>query len=168
MIETTESSESRRMHGCLRPVLAIAAFWMSGVVVTLVLPLGDLPANAAERAYHRNAQEMRAYLNSNLVAGLLTSFLVVRTEVADLRQVQNSCDGGSDAAMPDYLNVVATMTDYGIWTIPVQRYSTSCAGLMITRGRPDYQPRSERRKLEARSTAAPPPPPPPPPGSRTR
>jgi len=40
--------------------------------------------------------------------------------------------------------VVATVTDYAIWAVPVQRYGTSCAGLLVWRGRPGYRPPRNR------------------------
>lgn len=106
---------------------------ITGALTTLALPLGDPPANASESAYHRNAHDMRAYINNSPVAGLLTGLLVVRTEVSMLRPVPGSCEGGTDAALSNYTDVVADLTDYSIWAVPIQTYRTTCAGLMIAR-----------------------------------
>lgn len=151
------------MHGCLRLILGIAGFWLLGALTTWILPLGDQPGSAGERTYHRNAHEMRSYINNHPVAVLLTRLLIVRTTISDLRWVPNSCDCGSDSTVPDYRNVVATVTDYTIWAIPVQRYGTTCAGMMIGRGRPGYQPllKAEEPPVGAPATRSPPVPPPP-------
>ena len=127
------------MHGCLRLLLGLVSFWAVGALVTWLLPLGDQSKNASDRSYYQNAREAVDFINSNPLARLLRSVLVVRTEVSDLRRVPSSCNDGTDNGLPHYRDVVATVTDYAIWGIPVQHYGTSCAGMVVHRGRPDYR-----------------------------
>jgi hypothetical protein len=101
-------------------------------------------------------------MNDRPVPRLLTSLLVYKVGVRDLRTVPRSCSGGTGA--PGYTDVVATVTDHTAWAIPLQRYAVSCGGAMISRGRPTYRspPPTPPRSDESRSDPPPPPPPPPP------
>ena len=99
------------MSSCLRLLFGIAGFLLIGALTTWVLPLGDQPGTAGERTYHRNAHEMRSYINNHPVAVLLTRLLIVRTTISDLRWVPNSCNSGTDATVLNYRNVVATVTE---------------------------------------------------------
>jgi hypothetical protein len=152
------------LNGCLRWLAALLLFYAAGVTTALMLPLGDPPRNPAEADYHRSAIEMRHYINDHPIPALLTRLLVYRISVSDLRNVPRSCDGGSSGGLPHYVDVVATVTDHGIFGLPLRRYAASCAGNAISRGRPDY--RSPALPPKVRRSDGPPPPPPPPPPVR--
>lgn len=67
------------MQGCLRLVLGLAGLVARGsghLDAIARRPTNECP----ERAYYRNAREMRHYLNSNPIAGLLTRVLVIRSK----------------------------------------------------------------------------------------
>lgn len=149
------------MKGCLKFFLGFLLLIIVGAVVTWALPLAHNPRNAGERTYIGNAIEARHYINNNPIARLLTRLLIVRTAVSDLRHVPGSCSGGTDASIPDYANVVAGVTDYGFYAIPLQRYETSCAGYLIARG--SLGPPPSPIVNTAADAGNPPPPPPPPP-----
>ena len=157
-------------RGCLFWAGAVAAFWLLGILVAKLLPLGDEPRNGAERLYHQNAVEMRHYMNSNPIAGLLSRLLVYRISVGGLQEVANSCEGASVSGLESHANVVAQVVDHSIYGIPIRFYQVSCSGNYITGGLADYSPRPPSRpmgqgqEVELDEPWRQPPPPPPPPG----
>lgn len=160
-------------RGCLFWTGAFAAFWLLGIAVAKLLPLGDAPRNGAEEIYHRNAVEMRHYVNDKPIPQLLTALLVYRISVSGLEEVARSCDGASDGGIPHYTNHIARVTDHSIYGLPIGVYEASCAGNAIGRGSPDYSPRLlpepvvEQPGGERVPPPSPPPlPPPSPPGVR--
>lgn len=156
--------------GCLVP-LGLALFWVAGIVVTRLLPLGDAPRNASERIYHRNAVELRHYMNHHPIPALLSRLFVYRVALSNLRLEPGSCDGGSTSDLPAYAEVASTVTDYTAWSIPLARYKMSCSGNGASRVG-ERTPSPPPNDPPPPTSAPPPPPPiggppPPPPPSQT-
>lgn len=145
--------------GCL-VLLGLGLFWVAGIAVTRLLPLGDTPRNASERIYHRNALELRHYMNHHPVPALLSRLFVYRVAVSNLRLEPGSCDGGSTSELPAYAEVASTVTDYTAWAVPVARYKMSCSGNGGGRDGDRRMP-VEPPNDPPQPTSAPPPPPPP-------
>lgn len=109
-------------------IIALAAF-LIGWFVPAHFYRDDKIDMAGADAFRSNAIATYAWMNDNPLATGLSRLFVYRLQLTDFRHRAQSCESGTDAALPHWQDMTAKLTARGPFGLPVQRHGIGCAGL---------------------------------------